>query len=149
VKPGLVYSLTSSLDTTSDSSLWWFGAQVLPKNSPALFEIIVREIKKIRQGEISTDELEATKQYLLGRHQRSAQTVGGTLAGYSGRYFFDGVIENYHGIPKRIKAITKDQIVEAAQEMFKDKIGGVSLLGNNQARQLHESLNDIVSELWT
>ncbi len=146
---GLVYSLSSSLDTTKDSSLWWFGAQVLPKNSPALFEIIVRELKKVCHGDISSDELDASKQYLLGRHQRSAQTVGGTLGGYSGRYFFDDVIEDYHAIPKRIKAITKDKIVEAANGMFQDKIGGISMLGSNKARQLHEPLNDIVQKLWS
>jgi predicted Zn-dependent peptidase len=34
---GLVYSMSSSLDTTHDSSVWWFGAQVIPKNARALF----------------------------------------------------------------------------------------------------------------
>jgi hypothetical protein len=63
------------------------------------------------------------------RFQRSAQTVGGTASGYSGRYFFDEVIENYYQIPARIEAIEKDEIVHIARLMFADKIWGVGILG--------------------
>lgn len=146
---GLVYSMSSSLDTTLDSSQWWFGAQVIPKNSPALFEIIMREINGVRAGDISAEDLETAKQYLLGRHQRGAQTVGGTMAGYSGRYYFDDVIEDYHGIPDRIKAVTKTRIVDAAETMFADKVGGLGVLGNSRVRQITDQLYDIVRPLWS
>lgn len=145
---GLVYSMSSSLDTTKDSSLWWFGAQVIPKNAPPLFEIIVRELKRIRAGDISKEDLESSKQYLLGRYQRSGQTVGGIMNGYSGRYYFDEVIDDYNAIPKRINAVNKDRIVEAAERMFTDKIGGIGLLGDNRSRQLIDQLDSIVQPLW-
>lgn len=145
---GLIYSMSSSLDTTLDSSQWWFGAQVIPKNCVALFEIITRELCRVRQGDISIEDLEAAKQYLLGRHQRGTQTVGGTLAGYSGRYYFDNIIEDYHGIPQRIKAITKSNIVESVNQMFIDKIGGLGILGNGRARQESERLYEIIQSLW-
>lgn len=145
---GLVYSMSSSLDTTLDSSQWWFGAQVLPKNAPALFEIITRELQRVRAGDISAEDLETAKQYLLGRHQRGAQTVGGTLAGYSGRYYFDDVIEDYHSIPQRIKAVTKTRIVDAAEAMFSDKVGGLGVLGNSRVRQITDQLYETVQPLW-
>ena len=145
---GLVYHLNSNLDVTRDSSSWWFGAQVLPKNAPPLFKIIVRELMRVREGDISTEDLEAAKQYLLGRHQRSAQTVGGTMAGYAGHYYFDGVIDDYHAVPQRIKAVTKERIVGAANRMFSDRIGGLGILGGGPARQLVPLLDDIVAPLW-
>ena len=52
----------------------------------------------------------------LGRFQRSAQTVGGTANGYTGRYFFDGVIEDYYRIPERIKPNT-DLILRSAHTL--------------------------------
>jgi hypothetical protein len=58
--------------------------------------------------------LESAKQYLLGRYQRSGQTVGGIMAGYSGRYYFDEVIDDYDAIPNRIRAVSKKRIVEAS-----------------------------------
>ena len=92
-------------------------------------DIIIAELSKVMRGEIDDDEIAATKQYALGRFQRSAQTVGGTASGYSGRYFFDEVIENYYQIPARIEAIEKDEIVHIARSMFADKIWGVGILG--------------------
>jgi predicted Zn-dependent peptidase len=145
---GLVYSMSSSLDTTHDASVWWFGAQVIPKNAVPLFEIIVREVQRVRAGDISEEDLEATKQYLLGRYQRSGQTVGGIMAGYSGRYYFDELIDDYDAIPERINAITKKSIVEAAERMFSDKIGGLGMLGDNKSRQLVEKLDSIIQPLW-
>lgn len=145
---GLVYSMSSSLDTTRGSSLWWFGAQVIPKNAPPLFEIIVRELLRVRAGDISGEDLDAAKQYLLGRYQRSGQTVGGVMAGYSGRYYFDEVIDDYDMIPERIKAVTKKRIVEAAERMFSDKVGGLGILGDTKSRQLVDGLNETIQPLW-
>ncbi len=146
---GLVYSINSSLDVTRDTSSWWFGTQVIPKNAPALFEIIVRELRRIREGDISPEDLEAAKQYLLGRHQLGAQTVGGTLNGYSWRYYFDDLIEKYDQIPERINAITKPTIVKAIDKMFADSIGGVGVLGDSRSKLLTEELNVMTSTLWS
>jgi predicted Zn-dependent peptidase len=127
---GLVYGMSSGLSQTRDASNWWFGAQVSDKNAAALMNIVVEELTKVVQGDISLEEIESTKQYALGRFQRSAQTVGGTASGYSGRYFFDEVIENFYQIPARIKAVTKDDIVTIARAMFAEKVWGIGVLGN-------------------
>lgn len=127
---GLVYGMNSGLSHTRDVSNWWFGAQVSDKNASALLKITVDELHKVLSGDIAGDEIEATKQYALGRFQRSAQTVGGTASGYAGRYFFDEVIDDYYRIPARIKAVTKDQIIDVARAMFTDNLWGFGVLGN-------------------
>jgi predicted Zn-dependent peptidase len=127
---GLVYGMSSGLSQTRDSSNWWFGAQVSDKNAQALLKIVVDELTKVRAGGFSQGEIQATKQYALGRFQRSAQTVGGTAAGYAGRYFFDGIIDDYYRVPARIKAVSKQQIVDIAGAMFAENIWGFGTLGN-------------------
>lgn len=127
---GLVYGMNSGLSHTKDASNWWFGAQVSDKNAKPLLKIIVEELDKVLEGDMAEDEIEATKQYSLGRFQRSGQTVGGTSSGYAGRYFFDEVIEDYYRIPERIKAVTKQQILDVSQSMFADNVWGFGVLGN-------------------
>ncbi|HEX7632727.1 MAG TPA: pitrilysin family protein [Candidatus Saccharimonadales bacterium] len=127
---GLVYGMNSGVSQTRDASNWWFGAQVSDKNAPALLRIVVDELSNVLAGEISEEELEATKQYALGRFQRSAQTVGGTASGYAGRYFFDGVIDDYYRVPERIKAVTKEQIIKVARDLFAEDLWGIGVLGN-------------------
>lgn len=145
---GLVYGMSSGLSQTRDASNWWFGAQVSDKNAPPLLNIVVDELGKVLQGDISDDEIEATKQYALGRFQRSAQTVGGTAGGYSGRYFFDEVIENYYQVPARIRAVNREEIVRIARAMFAEKVWGFGVLGNCGEAFTHE-LQTQLAPLWS
>ena len=144
---GLVYGMSSGLSQTRDASNWWLGAQVSDKNAPPLMRIIVDELTKVLAGDISEDEISATKQYALGRFQRSGQTVGGTAAGYSGRYFFDEEIENYYQIPARIQAIDKAEIIRIARGMFAEQIWGFGVLGSC-GTHFAEELQAQLAPLW-
>jgi predicted Zn-dependent peptidase len=144
---GLVYGMNSGLSHTRDASNWWFGAQVSDKNASALMKIIVEELHKVLAGEILESEIDATKQYALGRFQRSGQTVGGTSAGYAGRYFFDEVVEDYYRVPERIKAVTKEQITEVAISMFADDVWGFGVLGNC-GKDFVDELQNQLRPLW-
>jgi predicted Zn-dependent peptidase len=144
---GLVYGMSSGFGQTKQASNWWFGAQVSQKNAPALFDIMVSELQKTFAGQIASDDIEAAKAYSLGRFQRSAQTVGGTAGGYSGRYFFDEVIEDYYQVPKRIKAITKTSIVDISRSLFVDDIWGLGILSNCD-KELVRTLHAQLGQLW-
>lgn len=144
---GLVYGMSSGYGQTRSSSNWWIGAQIMPKNAPALFDIIIEEIGNIFQGKLGKDDIEMAKQYALGRYQRSGQTVGGTANGYSYRYFFDDHIDDYYQIPQRIKAITKSRIVDVMRAMFADKVWGFGVLGNSD-KAFVTDLQQRLSVLW-
>ena len=49
---GLVYHMSSGFGQSKQTSNWWFGAQVMPANASALFDIIVKEIKNVRKGKL-------------------------------------------------------------------------------------------------
>jgi predicted Zn-dependent peptidase len=144
---GLVYGMSSGFGQTKTSSNWWFGAQVSQKNAPALFEIVIDELNNVFRGEIAAEDIEAAKAYALGRFQRSAQTVSGVAGGYSWRYFFDEVIDDYYQVPRRIKAVTKTEIVEAAQALFKDQIWGLGILSNCE-KSFASELYKQITPLW-
>lgn len=144
---GLVYGMSSGVGQAKLNSNWWFGAQVSPKNAAALFAIIVEELEKIFAGDLAREDIESAQQYALGRFQRGAQTVGGTANGYSGRYFFDETVDDYYQVPKRIKAVTKEAIVEVARELFKEQLWGFGALGNSGEDYVSE-LQDRIHGLW-
>ena len=145
---GLVYGMSSGIGQAKLNSNWWFGAQVSPKNAVALFEIVVTELEKIFAGDLDKSDIEAAQQYSLGRFQRGAQTVGGTTNGYSGRYFFDEIIDDYYQVPKRIKAVTKEAIVDIARELFKEDLRGFGTLGNC-GEDYATNLQTHIEQLWS
>ncbi len=144
---GLIYGMSSGMEQTKDISGWWIGAQIMPKNAPALFDIIVRELTAVFKGKIKDEDITAAKQYAIGRYQRSGQTVGGTAAGYSNRYFFDDVIDDYYKIPERIKAVSRNRIIKITKEIFAENIWGMGILGNVD-QEFIDTLEETLKPLW-
>ncbi|MEI7838622.1 MAG: insulinase family protein [bacterium] len=144
---GLVYGMNSGYSQSYKSSNFWFGSQVMEENIRPLFDIIINELTKVFNGELANDDVAEAKQYSLGRFQRSAQTVGGIMSGYSNRYFFDGVIEDYYQVPDRIKKIDKDAIIAVTRSMFLEGIWGIGILGNIN-EDLATELRDQLKVLW-
>ena len=144
---GLVYGMNSGYQQIKLSSNLWFGSQVSLANAPALLDIVSEQLGNIFRGELAEADIAAAQAYALGRYQRSAQTVAATAAGYTGRYFFDEYIDDYYEIPERIKAVTKQSIVDATRAMFADGIGGLGVYGQ-VTPQLAGQLNDQISDLW-
>ncbi len=144
---GLVYGMSSNYLQTKSACNWWFGTQVTAENAPALFTIIANELASVCEGNISPGDLAAAQQYLLGRFQRSGQTVYGVSGGYSNRYFFDDYIEDYYEVPLRIKAVTKERIIEIANEFFVRPGWGIGFLGS-APKELREQLVAIIKPLW-
>ncbi|MDZ7785599.1 MAG: pitrilysin family protein [Candidatus Saccharibacteria bacterium] len=143
---GLAYHVSSGYGQTRDSSNWWIGAQIMPQNAEALYDIIARELRKVFRGDLHDDDVTAAKQYALGRYQRSGQTVAGIAGSYSGRYFFDGEIEDFYSVPDRIRAVSKNRIVAITEAMFADNVWGMGLLGNASERtaaDLHKKVGKL------
>jgi predicted Zn-dependent peptidase len=144
---GLVYGMNSGYQQIKLSSNLWFGSQVSVANAPALFDIVTEQLGNLFRGELAEADIVAAQQYAVGRYQRSAQTVGSTAGGYTGRYFFDEYIDDYYKIPDRIKAVTKQSIVDVTRAMFADNIGGLGVYGK-ATPELAVKLNDQIASLW-
>ncbi|QQS19323.1 insulinase family protein [Candidatus Saccharibacteria bacterium] len=144
---GLVYGMNSGFQQIKLSSNLWFGSQVSVANAPALFDIITEQLGNLFRGELAEADIAAAQAYAIGRYQRSAQTVASTAGGYTGRYFFDEYIDDYYAIPERIKAVTKQDIIDSTRAMFADGIGGLGIYGS-ATPELGETLNDQLRMLW-
>lgn len=144
---GLVYHMSSGFNQLAQNVSWWFGAQVQPSNAKHLFEIMTTELNKVRSGDIEESDIESSKQYMLGRYQRSGQTVGGTAAGYTNRYFFEDIVDDYYALPERIKAVTKSRIINTTEMMFQDDVWDMGMLGS-AGRPFVDASYDQLAELW-
>jgi len=144
---GLVYGMNSGYQQIKLSSNLWFGSQVSVTNAPALFDIVIEQMGNLFRGELAEADIAAAQAYAIGRYQRSAQTVASTAQGYTGRYFFDEYIDDYYKIPERIKAVTKQSIIDVTRAMFADDLGGLGMYGNCDLK-LAEKLNEQLHVLW-
>jgi predicted Zn-dependent peptidase len=146
-KKGLVYGIWSDTSASEHNSSWDFGAAVEADKLNRLFDLIVREIKRVQEGDLSEKEIESAKQYALGRHQMGIQTVGQLNNWLAGRYFFDGRIEDFAAQPDRIRKISKNRIVDTARQFFAANCWGLGLYGNTE-KAVAETLNEKLSKLF-
>jgi predicted Zn-dependent peptidase len=144
---GLAYNMGSGFGQYKSYVDWGIGGNAQQENLPALTDIIVRELKKLIAGKVSDEDIEAAKQYGLGRFQRSAQTVDDVVSGYSSRYFFEGRISNYFGFPERLAKVKKAEVVKVMHDMFESSNWGIGMLGTAD-EQLIDNINNKVAALW-
>lgn len=144
---GILYGCGSATDSTNDHSEWWFSGRATNDNLPAVFDLIVEELERVKRGEIDDEDLADAKSYALGRFRMGIQTAG-QLANYlSGRYFYDGTIKNYADEPKMIEAANKDEIVRLAREFFDKNIWSVGLYGSTD-QAMADSLQEKLGMLF-
>lgn len=144
-KRGLAYGMFSETTVSEGVSLWEFGGEALNDSLSELFGIMRDELQRIKNGDVSEADVEAAKQYALGRHQIGAQTVGQITRWY-GDYFFDGTIDDYAARPDEIRAITTERIVETAREFLKSNamvMGAVGSLDTELLGELEMTLGEI------
>lgn len=141
---GLAYGMWSDFVASDSASEWNFGGQVSIKNAPGLFGIMCEEVKKVLSGQITTTDIDAAKQFALGKHQMGCQTVGSIANWYARRYYFDGYIDDYTERPKAIAAVNKQTIIKAASELIEGKrwtFGGLGNCSEPHLKALHEQLS--------
>ena len=137
---GIVYGMGSDTGCDSRASNWDFDGEVNAENASELFDLIVIELSRAINGDISQAEIDQAKTYAYGRLQMTAQTVEHVALGYLQNYALRNTIEPLDELPGVIETIDKHAIVSLVREFLESGISGISVVGN---------INKVlVDELW-
>jgi predicted Zn-dependent peptidase len=137
---GLVYAMGSGQQHLKTRSSFWIGAQVSKKNASALFDLMQSVMHSIKKDGITDTDLEAAKQYMEGKHARSAQTVTGLLGKYTEDYFKNGYIAHQQEYIDRIRSVSARDI-SSALELITEGEWALGVLGDvsdTYAQTLHD-----------
>ncbi|MDR0398133.1 MAG: insulinase family protein [Candidatus Nomurabacteria bacterium] len=146
-KRGLVYGVFSDVSNGPQEASWDFGGSVNYDTASALFDLMAHEIKEVLKGNVGAEDVDAAKQYALGRYQMGAQTVGQISNFYSGKYFMEGIIDDYTRVPDMIKRVSIDGIVNMAREFFAANTWTLAAVGSCAKQDLVE-LNEKLVKLY-
>ncbi len=112
---GLAYYSMSSISGGLGPGPWMVLAGVNPRNVPRAIELIRREITRFTQSKVTRGELSDTQASIVGRmplQLESNEGVAGTLMNLE---LFHLGLDYYQRYPGLIRAVTADQILEAAR----------------------------------
>jgi len=90
-------------------------AGVNPRNVPRAVELIRREIARFTQSKVSRAELADSQASIVGRMPLQMESNEGVAGSLMNIEMFDLGLDYYQRFPSLIRAITPDQILDAAR----------------------------------
>ena len=128
-KRGLAYYVSAGNETYTDSGYLEIDAGVNNSKVNDAIGAIMNEVKKIKLSGVTSDELQRAKDQTVG-HMALALERSDTVASIcaSGLLFRDKVLTPEEELVK-IKAVTHDDILHVASEVFREDKANLALVG--------------------
>lgn len=148
---GICYGLGSdaSSGVTGLSSLS-LGGQVSEKNLGAVCELIIKELKDVRDNGITEDELTQAKEHRMGGLQMGTETVRSLVGWYADWYYEADVIDYLDTMPALIEGTTVQEIQTLVKEILSSGAWSLGVIGNvseEVAAKYHTLIeNELVKE---
>lgn len=129
---GLAYSVHSGFDINKYPGA--FEVEVQTKNESATEAVnnILNELKKIREEQVTDTEIEEAKAYLTGSFPLKLDTnakIGNFLVFIE---YYNLGLDYFEEYPKKIQAITKDDIIRAAKKYIDPENYVIVAVGNQK-----------------
>jgi zinc protease len=112
---GLAYSVGSSLISLTDTGVWLMAAGVDPENVDLVTELLLAEMRRLREEPVSQEELESAKSYLEGRSVLGLETNLGQARRFASQEAL-GVREPIADYLAQIRLVTAEDIHRVANQ---------------------------------
>jgi predicted Zn-dependent peptidase len=132
-KKSLCYDISTELRKYKDSG--GFLVHIGLDKSKVILAIttILKELGKIKEGEVSGKELLRAKDYLLGQIAMSLERPQGRMFQFAESYIAQGKIFDFDAIKREIEPVSPSQIKKIANEIFTFENMCISCVGNIEA----------------
>ena len=114
-KAGLAYYASTSLNAWRESGSWEVSAGVNPDNVERAASLITSELRRFSSELVTQEELEENQNNYIGRMPISLESNSGVANSLLNLERFDLGLDYLQRYPSLIRAITREQVLEAAR----------------------------------
>ncbi len=126
-KAGLAYYASTSLNAWKESGSWEVSAGINPGNVKRATALITSELRRFTSELVSEEELTDNQNNYIGRMPLSLESNGGVANSILNLERFDLGLDYLQRYPSLIRAVTREQVLEAARlHIDPDKLAIVS-----------------------
>jgi predicted Zn-dependent peptidase len=129
-KQGLVYSIFSELNPYKDTGCLAVYAGTSRESAPKVVQSIVREFHDVKQSHIPAEELKRAKDQLKGGLMLSLESSTARMSNLARQEMYYDHFLGMDEIIDRVQAVTVEDVIQTAKEMFKPEAIAVTVLGN-------------------
>jgi predicted Zn-dependent peptidase len=126
---GVCYYVSAGQDASTDHGFFSISAGVDNKRVKEVISVILAELNKLKTELVSKEELQKTKQNLIGTMYLGLESSDSLAKFYGGQEIMNKVIKNPEEIKAEIEAVTPEQIRALAGDIFIDKGLNLAIVG--------------------
>jgi predicted Zn-dependent peptidase len=133
-KRGLVYSVYSFSSMYGETGLTglYFGCR--PERLDAVMETVGRELVRLVREPVPEDELQRAKEHLKGRTILGMESTSSRMTRLGKGVLTETEILSVDELAERIEAVTSEQLVELAAEIYRPEALSVVGIGADESR---------------
>jgi predicted Zn-dependent peptidase len=129
-KRGKAYSVYSFSSSYKDVGYVGVYAGTSLESTEEVVELITQELKKLAAGEMSSAELERTQGQLVGSTKLGLESTDSWMSHIARNEIYFGKSITTEEICQRIRAVSRDDVVELADDLFRSDGRTLTLLGD-------------------
>jgi predicted Zn-dependent peptidase len=126
---GLAYAVYSFASSYSDTGLIGVYVGVDKANTQEVLELIMREMRRLKEEPIEGSELRNAKEHLKGGLYLAAESTDNQMTRLAHNEIIFGRYVPLQELVDEIEKVTAEDILRLAQQTFRDKAVSLSLLG--------------------
>lgn len=141
-RQGLAYYIHTSADAYQDAGYLATSAGVEHKNLLKTAEIILKEYKKMTTKKVTAQELQKAKDFIKGKSVMGLESSDSVASFLVGQEVSKGKILTPKEIFKKIDAVTAEDILRVAKDIFVNEKLNLALIGpHKKSKELLEIFN--------
>ena len=120
-KYGWTYNIDSSYAIFSDTGLWsvYLGTEVAWVERCR--ELVLREMKKLREQELGIVQLQKAKNQLIGQMAISQESNSSLMLGFAKTFLLFNKIDTFEEVAQKIESLSSKDLREIANEIFSEE----------------------------
>ncbi len=128
-KRGLAYYVGADTNQETDTGFFSIYAGVNNTKAQEALEVIMAEVAKIKKDGITDEELQSAKDYAEGHLVMSLENSQAVAQGYAWPVLFKNQVLTPEEELAKIKAVTRDDVLRVAQEIFQTSKLNFAIIG--------------------
>ncbi len=129
-KQGLVYSIFSELNPFRDTGMLSVYAGTSRESAAKVVQSIVGELRQLKENRIAEEELKRAKDQLKGSLMLSLESSTARMSNLARPEMYYDRFVSMDEIIERIQAVSEEDLLRSANELFRPELIAVTVLGN-------------------
>jgi len=135
---GLAYQVNTFVSSYERTGLVGVYAALSPKHTQKAADIIFDEMTSLKRKKVPDDELRSAKEQLKGNIVLSLESTSGRMHRLARSILSLGRVETLSTVMKHIDAVTADDILRLANDLFRNELLNVVALGPIKKLEVRE-----------